>query len=111
MSTTWLNVSTSSVPSARRNFMRLSDARLHAESSMLIYSAQGLDALIRPVFGFVCHWLIVVSYCTPGSAQRHAASAMSHQLARGDGITHRLARRAGDQPPVLVVLDGVHEVV
>src|SRR5688500_1797782 len=41
---------------------------------------QGLLALIRPDFGHVCHWLIVSSYCTPGSAQRHAAYAIwSHR--------------------------------
>src|ERR1044071_6396672 len=57
--------------------MRFSDARLHALSSIDMYSEQGFDALIRPVFGSVCHELIVVSYWTPGSAQRHAASAMS----------------------------------
>ena len=32
---------------------------------------------MRPVFGSVCQELIVVSYWTPGSAQRQAASAMS----------------------------------
>src|SRR5207237_5249041 len=37
---------------------------------------QGLLALIRPDFGHVCHWLIVSSNCTPGSAQRHAAYAI-----------------------------------
>ena len=42
-----------------------------------MYSEHGFDALMRPVFGSVCHELIVVSYCTPGSAHRHAASAMS----------------------------------
>src|SRR5207302_1941246 len=42
-----------------------------------MYSEHGFDALMRPVFGSVCHELIVVSYWTPGSAQRHAASAMS----------------------------------
>ena len=42
-----------------------------------MYSQHGFDALIRPVFGSVCQLLIVVSYWTPGSAQRHAASAMS----------------------------------
>src|SRR5213594_3438705 len=57
--------------------MRFSDARLHALSSIDMYSEHGLDALIRLVFGSVCHLLIVVSYWTPGSAQRHAASAMS----------------------------------
>src|ERR1041385_2840738 len=69
--------STSNVPSVRRNFIRFSEARLQAESSMLIYSEQGLDAVIGPEFGFVCQRLIVVSYCTPGSAQRWAASAIS----------------------------------
>src|SRR3954454_637617 len=82
MSTTWLKLSTSSEPSGRRNFMRFSEARLHAESSMLMYSEHGFDALMRPVLGFVCHWLIVVSYWTPGSAQRHAASAMSRISSR-----------------------------
>src|SRR4051794_11049337 len=77
MSTAWLKRLTSSEPSARRNFMRLSDARLQAESSTCMYSEHGLDALMRPEFGDVCHWLIVVSYWTPGSAQRQAASAMS----------------------------------
>src|SRR5687768_5391412 len=56
--------------------MRLSEARLQAESSTCMYSEHGLDALIRPEFGQVCHSLIVVSYWTPGSAQRQAASAI-----------------------------------
>src|ERR687886_249835 len=81
-STACANASTSSSPSSRRNFIRLSDARLHAESSMCMYSEQGFDALIRPVFGHVCHLLIVVSYWTPGSAQRQAASAMSRSSFR-----------------------------
>src|SRR3954470_22204037 len=74
--------STSNEPSARRNFMRFSEARLHAESSTCMYSEHGFDALMRPEFGDVCHWLIVVSYCTPGSAQRHAASAISRMSSR-----------------------------
>src|SRR6266545_3212594 len=82
MSTVCSKESTSNDPSGRRYFMRLIDARLQAESSTLIYSEQGLDALIRPEFGLVCHWLIVVSYCTPGSAQRHAASAISRMSSR-----------------------------
>ncbi len=28
---------------------------------------------MRPVLGAVCHWLIVVSNCMPGSAHSHAA--------------------------------------
>src|SRR5256885_11587913 len=47
-----------------------------------MYSEHGLDALMRPEFGDVCHWLIVVSYCTPGSAQRQAASAISRMSSR-----------------------------
>jgi hypothetical protein len=38
-----------------------------------MYSEHGLLALMRPEAGQVCQALIVVSYCTPGSAQRHAA--------------------------------------
>src|SRR5919198_2846964 len=76
MSTAWQKSSTLKLPSTSRNFMRLSDARLQAESSMLRYSEQGLDAVIGPVFGSVCQRLIVVSYWTPGSAQRQAASAI-----------------------------------
>src|ERR687886_3115129 len=88
-STTCENVAVSKLPSGRRNFIRFSEARLHAESSTCMYSEHGLDALIRPEFGDVCHWLIVVSYWTPGSAQRHAASAIS-----------RISSRAGIGSPI-----------
>src|SRR5581483_10157382 len=47
-----------------------------------MYSEHGLDALIRPVFGSVCHWLIVVSYWTPGSAHSHAAAAIWRSRSR-----------------------------
>jgi hypothetical protein len=77
MSTACLNASTSIVPSARRNFIRFREARLQAESSTCMYSEHGFDALMRPDAGQVCHWLIVESYCTPGSAHRQAASATS----------------------------------
>ena len=87
MSTAWLKRLTSSEPSARRNFIRLSDARLHAESSTCMYSEHGFDALMRPEFGDVCHWLIVVSYWTPGSAQRHAASAISRISSRAGSVS------------------------
>ena len=49
---------------------------MQAESSIDMYSEHGLEALMRPVFGSVCHLLIVVSYCTPGSADFHEASAI-----------------------------------
>src|SRR5919108_608689 len=82
MSTVCSKASTSNAPSGRRNFMRFSDARLHALSSTCMYSEHGFDALMRPEFGDVCHWLIVVSYWTPGSAQRHAASAILRMSSR-----------------------------
>src|SRR5215216_2344199 len=84
MSTAWLKRSTSNEPSGLRNFMRFSDARLHALSSTCMYSEHGFDALMRPEFGDVCHWLIVVSYWTPGSAQRHAASEISRISSRAE---------------------------
>ena len=49
---------------------------MQAESSIDMYSEHGFDAVIGPVFGSVCHLLIVVSYWTPGSAHCHAASAI-----------------------------------
>src|SRR3954463_3576481 len=87
MSTVCSKRSTSKEPSARRNFMRLIDARLQAESSTCMYSLHGFDALMRPEFGDVCQSLIVVSYWTPGSAQRHAASAMSRMSSRASSVS------------------------
>src|SRR5919109_704718 len=75
-----------SAPSSRLNLSRLSEARLHAESSMDMYSEHGLDALMRPVFGSVCHELMVVSYWMPGSAQRHAASAACLRSSRAGTV-------------------------
>src|SRR5215471_9496808 len=67
-------------PSARRKLSRLSEARLQAVSSRNMYSEHGLEALIRPLPGQVCQSLIVVSNCTPGSAQAQAAWAIfSHR--------------------------------
>src|SRR6188472_3260323 len=76
MSTVCSKAAVSKLPSSRRNFIRLIDARLQAELSTCMYSEHGLEALIRPDSGQVCQLLIVVSYWTPGSAQRHAASAI-----------------------------------
>src|SRR5688500_4709328 len=67
----------SNVPSALRNFMRFSDARLHELLSRLMYSEHGLDAVMRPVSGLVCQSLIVSSYWMPGSAHSQAALAIS----------------------------------
>src|SRR6266700_3533641 len=70
------NRSASNVSSSRRNLSRLMLARLQEELSRLIYSEQGLLALIRPDSGLVCQSLMVPSYWMPGSAQSQAACAM-----------------------------------
>src|SRR4051812_44345088 len=56
---------------------RFIEARLQAVLSRNMYSEQGLEALMRPLSGQVCHSLMVVSNCTPGSAQAQAAKAIS----------------------------------
>src|SRR6202142_4373022 len=50
----------------------------------------GLLALMRPSSGHVCHSLIVVSNCRPGSAHCQAATAMSsHHSAAGMDLETR----------------------
>src|SRR5436309_15163895 len=75
MSTAWRYAGTSNVPLGA-NFIRFSDARLQAESSRNMYSEHGFDALMRAVFGEVCHLLTVVSNCMPGSPHCQVASAI-----------------------------------
>src|SRR5665213_332670 len=81
-STALLNASTSKRPSVRRNFKRLMLAKLHAELSMCMYSEHGFDPLMRSVLDDVCHLLIVVSNCRPGSAHSQAARAIWRQRSR-----------------------------
>src|ERR1700684_3559846 len=81
-STACLNASTSTWPFGSRYFIKFSDARLHAVSSRNIYSEHGLDALIRAVLFEVCHRLIVVSYCMPGSPQCQVESAILKSRSR-----------------------------
>src|SRR5689334_20820139 len=78
----------SNEPSSRRNFMRLTDARLHAVSSRKRNSLQGLLAKIRSVDLHVCHFWIVSSNWTPGSAHAHAASAMSFHSFRAWNVSY-----------------------
>src|SRR5262245_5841337 len=66
--------------------MRLIDARLQLVSSRNMNSEHGFEALIRPEFGTVCHLLIVVSNCIPGSAQRHAAFATWPMMSRARAV-------------------------
>src|SRR5262245_728694 len=51
-----------------------------------MYSLQGFDALIRPSAGQVCHSLTVVSNCSPGSAQAHAAFAICSHSSRARSV-------------------------
>src|ERR1700733_16231186 len=74
-------------PSGRKNFVRLTLDRLHAVSSRNMYSEHGFEALMRPEFGHVCQRLIVESYCTPGSAQPHAASATWRQRSLASSVS------------------------
>ena len=111
MSTACSKSSTSKLPSARRNFIRLSEARLQAELSTCMYSLHGFEALIRPDSGQVCQRLIVVSYWMPGSAQRQAASAIWFIRSRAGERLGGRAVGAGGQVPVLAGGDRLHEVV
>src|SRR5258706_1301041 len=86
-STDLTNFSTSNEPSAWRNFMRFSEARLHDELSSDMYSLQGLLAVIRPVSGLVCQSLMMPSYWMPGSAQAHAASASLRNSSRASTVS------------------------
>src|SRR5579863_10530986 len=72
----------SNVPAGVTNFSRLKLARLHAELSRNMYSLHGFEALMRAVFFDVCHLLIVVSNCMPGSPHSQVASAILCMISR-----------------------------
>src|SRR3954470_9444673 len=86
-STALPNRAASKVSSSRRNFSRLSDARLHEELSSDMYSEHGLDAVMRPVSGLVCQSLMVSSYWMPGSAHSHAAVATLRHSSRASTVS------------------------
>src|SRR6185437_7269670 len=72
---------------------KFKDARLHAVSSMNMYSLHGLDALMRPSAGQVCHSLTVLSYCTPGSAHGQAAKVIGSHISRARSVVRALGAR------------------
>src|SRR5579863_251299 len=82
VSTAWRNASTSNWPSGPTNFIRFNDDKLQAESSRNMYSEHGFEALMRAVFFDVCHLLIVVSNCMPGSPHSQVASAILCMISR-----------------------------
>src|SRR6185295_18931715 len=71
-----LNRSTSKRLSSRLNFIRFSDARLHAVLFRNTYSEHGLVEWIGSVPLQVCHFWIEPSYCIPGSPQTQVPSAI-----------------------------------
>src|SRR5271154_2639636 len=81
-STAWLKAGTSNWPPVPAYFIKFSEARLHAVSSRNMYSEQGFDALMRAVLFEVCHRLMVVSYCMPGSPQRQVESEILKSKSR-----------------------------
>ena len=66
---------------------------------------------MRPPAGQVCHSLMVVSNCTPGSAQAQAASAISRHSWRARTRAHHPAVGAGGEVPVAVVEHRPDELV
>src|SRR5207237_957712 len=90
----WRKDSTSNRPVVlSKNLRTLRDAKLHAVSSKKRYSEHGFDALIRPSPGQVCHSLIVVSNCTPGSAQAQAALVIWSHRSRARSVLRGFGAR------------------
>src|SRR3954462_1187601 len=82
-----LNRSASKTPSGPLNFIRLSDARLHAVLSRKRYSEHGLVEFCRPVPLHVCHLWIVESNCIPGSPQMCVPSAIFRSNVRASFLS------------------------
>src|SRR6267143_6365716 len=76
MRTAALKRSISNTPSSRLNFIKFSDARLHAVLLRKTYSEQGFVEWIGSVPLQVCHLWMAPSYCMPGSPQIHVPSAI-----------------------------------
>src|SRR5438270_2650991 len=58
-----------------------------------MYSEHGFEALIRPSAGHVCHSLMVVSNCTPGSAHDQAAKVICSHRSRARSVFRGLGSR------------------
>src|SRR6516162_7010053 len=90
----WRNESTSNrAVLASKNVSKFKLERLHAVSSMNMYSLHGFDALMRPSAGQVCHSLTVVSNCTPGSAHDQAAKVICSHRSRARIVFRGLGTR------------------
>src|ERR1700683_2089509 len=81
-----LKPSTSNSSFSSRNVSKFMEARLQAELSRCTYSEQGLLPWMRPVTGAVCQRLMVVSYCSPGSAHSQAEWAIWRNRSRAGTV-------------------------
>src|SRR2546430_8463302 len=88
MRTADLKRSTSKSPSAVLNFIKFSEARLHAVLSRNRYSEHGFVEFCRPVPLQVCHLWIVESNCIPGSPQTCVPSAILRKSVRASLHSH-----------------------
>src|ERR1700690_3251712 len=89
-STEWRKPAAPNCPLSPKNFRRLSEARLQAVSSRNMYSEHGFEALMRSVALHVCHRLMVVSYCMPGSPHCQADSDISRIRSRARNLSSAL---------------------
>src|SRR6202522_1448608 len=85
-----LNFSTSKLLSGALNFIRFSDARLHAVLSRKRYSEHGFVEFCRPVPLQVCQRWIVESNCIPGSPHTWVPSAIFRSKALASFCSHGL---------------------
>src|ERR1700753_1096829 len=76
MRTAALKRSMSNLLSSRLNFIKFSEARLHAVLLTKTYSLHGLVEWIGSVPLQVCHFWMAPSYCRPGSPQIQVPSAI-----------------------------------
>src|SRR3954454_3625774 len=83
-----LKRSTSKAPSAPLNFIKFSEARLHAVLSRKRYSEHGLVEFWRSVPLQVCHLWIVESNCIPGSPQTCVPWAIFRSSPRASFFSH-----------------------
>src|SRR2546425_619964 len=98
-STPCRNASTSNCPLEFTNFIRFSEARLHAVSSRNMYSEQGLLALIRAVLLHVCQRLNASNPCSEYMFLDDTACNLEHVL--GAGVTCIDPRRALARMPAV----------
>src|ERR1051325_11720618 len=102
MSTACRKAATSKLPSGSTNCIRFRLARLQALSSRCMYSEQGLDALMRPVFGQVCQSL--ERGARESVARAHGVVGVREEDRAVGGPVERGVVAGGDERPRLALL-------